>query len=212
MNEASFSKDLVVLAADGTIQRTVQTLLEDRQDALGISALTVDIQTHRHHDSGCRSAPGEVINPLRNLYRKGMLIFDFHGSGETQRTAAQLEVDLEQQLQNAGWGHDRIAVVAIEPELEAWVFGASVSVLEGLVGWSQPQGISDWLELNGFITSGETKPNDPQAAFDGMLQMHRKRRSRKLFADLARTVSFSRCQDRAFQKFRATLQRWFPAE
>lgn len=212
MISGALPKDLIVLAADGTIQRTVQTLLEDRRDALGISALTVDFQTHRHRDSGCRSTPGEVINPLRNSYRKGMVIFDFHGSGENSRTATQLETDLERQLQDAGWQPDGIAVVAIEPELEAWVFGASALNLERLVGWSQPRSISDWLQINGFLALGETKPNDPQAAFDGMLRAHQKRRSRRLFADLARTVNFSRCQDRAFQKFRATLQRWFPAE
>ena len=212
MTSFPFSNDLVVLAADGTISRTIQTLLVDRREALGISALTVDFQTHHHHDSGCRSAPGEVINPLRDKYHKGMVIFDFHGSGETRRTAAQLEADLEQHLKDSGWQQDRIAVVAIEPELEAWVFGSSVHRLEGLVGWSQPQSIIDWLEFNGFLSFGEVKPNDPQAAFDAMLRAHRKRRSRKLFVDLARTIDFSRCQDRAFQKFRATLQRWFPAE
>ena len=211
MISARFSKDLVVLTADGTISRTIQTLMADRREELGISAVTVDFQTHRHRDSGCRSAPGDAINPLRNSYRKGMVIFDFHGSGESSRTAIQLEMDLGQQLQDTGWQPDGIAVVAIEPELEAWVFGASVHRLERLVGWSQPQSIRDWLQINGFLASGETKPNDPQAAFDGMLRAHQKRRSRRLFADLARTVNFSRCQDRAFQKFRATLQRWFLA-
>ena len=94
MMYGTLTKDLLVLAADPTIQRTIQTLLEERRNALGISALTVDFQTHRHRDSGCRTAPGAVINPLRNQYRKAMVVFDFHGSGERRRTAAQLEIDL----------------------------------------------------------------------------------------------------------------------
>ena len=212
MTGARFSKDLVVLAADGTIQRTVQTLLEDRREALGISALTADYQTHRHRDSGCRTAPGAVINPLRNRYRRAMVVFDFHGSGESRRTASQLEIDLERDLGNAGWGSDAVAVVSIEPELESWVFGASARHLEEVIGWSQPQGIREWLELNGHVSAGAAKPTDPKTAFDEMLRLHGKRRSRSLFASLARTVSLARCQDRAFQKFRATLQRWFPAQ
>ena len=212
MTTALFPKDLIVLTADGTIQRTLQTLLEERRASLGVSAFAVDFQTHRHRDPGCRTAPGEVINPLRNSYRKAMVVFDFHGSGEMQRTATQLEIDLEQDLRNSGWGQDEISVVSIEPELEAWVFGASFERLEQLINWSQHQSIRGWLELNGHISQGETKPNDPQTAFDEMLKLQGKQRSRRLFADLARTVSLARCQDRAFQKFRATLQRWFPAQ
>ncbi len=212
MTVTPFPKDLIVLAADGTIQRTIQTLLEERRNQLRISAISVDFQTHRHRDSGCRTAPGEVINPLRAQYRKGMVIFDFHGSGERRRTAPQLEIDLEQDLQNSGWGSDGVAVVSIEPELEAWVFGASARHLENAVGWSQPQSIRDWLELHGYVTQGDAKPTDPQTALDEMLQIQGKQRSRKLFADLAGRISLIRCQDRAFQKFRSTLQRWFPAE
>lgn len=212
MTSPGHVKDLLVLAADGTIQRTMQTLLEERRNALGISALTVDFRTHRHRDSGCRAAPGAVINPLRNQYRKAMVVFDFHGSGEQRRTADQLEIDLERDLQNAGWDNDGVAVVSIEPELEAWVFGVSAVHLKDVIGWSQPQSIQDWLERHGHVSHGEVKPTDPQTALDEMLQMQGKQRSRRLFADLARRVGLARCQDRAFQKFRTTLQRWFPAE
>lgn len=211
MTNSTLVKDLLVLAADPTIQRTIQTLLKERRDALGISTLTVDFQTHRHRDSGCRTAPGAVINPLRNQYRRAMIVFDFHGSGESRRTASQLEIDLERDLRNAGWGSDRVAVVSIEPELEAWVFGSSAVHLEEVIGWSQPQSIREWLEFNGHVSVGVPKPTDPQTAFDEMLRLHGTRRSRALFAKLAHRVSLARCQDRAFQKFRSTLQRWFPA-
>ncbi len=212
MTGGSAHKDLVVLVADGTIQRTIQTLLEERRDSLGISVLAVDFQVHRHRDSGCRTAPGPVINPLRNRYDKALVVFDFHGSGEKRRTASQLETDLEQDLMRAGWGHDEIAVVSIEPELEAWVFGSSSRHLEHIIDWPQGRSIRGWLEQNGYLSPGEMKPNDPQTAFDQMLELQGKRRSRSLFADLARNVGLARCQDRAFQKFRSTLQRWFPAQ
>lgn len=212
MTDRTFAKDLLVLTADPTMERTLRTLLQNRRNSLGISALTIDFQTHRHRDSGCRTAAGPVINPLRNQYRKAMVVFDFHGSGESRRSASQLEIDIERDLQNAGWGVDTIAVVSIEPELEAWVFGASERNLEMVIGWSQPKSIRDWLELNGYMSQEDAKPTDPQKAFDDMLRLQGKQRSRKLFADLAQRVSLARCQDRAFQKFRSTLQRWFPAQ
>ncbi len=115
MTNSALIKDLLVLTADPTMQRTIQTLLAERRKALGISAVTVDFQTHRHRDSGCRTAPGSVINPLRNRYQRAMVVFDFHGSGERRRTATQLEIDLERDLQGSGWGSDAVAVVSIEP-------------------------------------------------------------------------------------------------
>ena len=212
MTNSPLVKDLLVLTADPTMQSTIQTLLEKRRNALGISSFTVDFQTHRHRDSGCRTAPGLVINPLQNRYRRAMVVFDFHGSGESRRTASQLEIDLERDLGNAGWGSDGVAVVSIDPELEAWVFGSSAVHLEEVIGWSQRQSIREWLEINGHVSVGVPKPTDPQTAFDEMLRLHGTRRSRTLFAKLARRVSLARCQDRAFQKFRTTLQRWFPAQ
>ena len=205
-------KDLLILTADPTMQGTIETLLMHRHESLGIRPLSVDFQTHRHRDSGCRTTPGSIINPLRSRYARAMVVFDFHGCGERHRTATQLEIDLEDNLQREGWGQDHIAVVSIEPELEAWVFGASHRQLEILTDWSQPQPISSWLEQRGHLSPGGTKPNDPQTAFDEMLELQGKRRSRRLFIDLARRVSLARCHDRAFQKFRDTLQRWFPAQ
>ena len=212
MTSATRRKDLLVLTADPTIQRTIETLLEFRRESLGIRPLSLDSQTHRHRDSGCRTTPGLIINPMRVRYNKAMVVFDFHGSGERRRTASQLEFDIERDLRNAGWGQDQIAVISIDPELEAWVFGASFRHLEHVTDWSQPQSIRGWLEQGGHLYPGETKPNDPQAALDQMLALHGKRRSRSLFADLARNVGLAGCQDRAFLKFRSTLQRWFPAQ
>ncbi len=212
MSSDALTKDLLVLSADGTIQRTVQTLLEERRDSMGISTITVDYQTHPHRDSGCRSAPEAVIKPSQGRYGKLMVLFDFHGSGENRRTATQLELDLERHLEIMGWGHDNVAVVSIEPELEAWVFGAHLQRIGRLMNWSHRQSVRNWLESNGHLSIGQSKPNDPQAAFDHMLASQRKSRSRRLFVDLARHVSLNHCQDRAFQKFRSTLQRWFPAK
>ena len=140
------------------MQQTVATLLEHRQVSLGVRPVSVDFQTHRHRDSGCRTTPGSIINPLRNRYARAMIVFDFHGSGETRRTATQLEIDLEQDLRRAGWGQDAIAVVSIEPELEAWVFGASFQRLGQLIDWSQRQSIRSWLEQTGTLLPAKSSP------------------------------------------------------
>ena len=70
----------------------------------------------------------------------------------------------------------------------------------------------DWFETRGHLSPGSMKPGDPKATINAALRQQKTQMSAKLFADLARGVSLARCQDRAFQKFRTTLQRWFPAE
>ena len=205
-------KDLIVLAADSQAQRTIETLLEFRRPSLGIGDISFEVRRHPHQDSGCRTTPGPVLNPLRSGFNKTMVVFDLEGSGAGNVSAEELESQIERQLETSGWSPDDVAVVVIEPELEAWVFGASWRHLGDAVRWSQSEPVSEWLESREFLQQGVVKPSDPKAALEALLSLQRIRRSGDLFVQLAQKVSVARCQDRAFQKFRATLQRWFPAE
>ena len=157
-------KDLIVLTADPQMQRTVETLLGNRQRALGIPGISFDVQRHPHRDSGCRTASEGILRPLRNEYRKAMTVFDFDGSGARNATASELE--------------------------------------------SEP--INEWLAAMGYMVAGNAKPSDPKGAIEAILKLEKMPLSSDLFAELARRVSLNRCQDRAFQKFRNILRRWFP--
>ena len=177
-------KDLIVLTADSQAQRTIETLLQFRRPSLEIGDICFEVHRHPHQDSGCRTTPGQVLNPLRSGFNKTMVVFDLEGSG-----AGNVSAEV----------------------LEAWVFGASWRHLRDAVRWSQPEPVRAWLESQEFLQPGVLKPYDPKAAFEALLSLQRIRRSGDLFVQLAKRVSLARCQDRAFQKFRATLQRWFPA-
>ena len=204
-------KDLIVLTADSQAQRTIETLLQFRRPSLEIGDISFEVHRHPHQDSGCRTTPGQVLNPLRSGFNKTMVVFDLEGSGAGNVSAEELESQIERQLEASGWVPDNVALVVIEPELEAWVFGASWRHLRDAVRWSQPEPVRAWLESQEFLQPGVLKPSDPKAAFEALLSLQRIRRSGDLFVQLAKRVSLARCQDRAFQKFRATLQRWFPA-
>ncbi len=203
-------KDLIVLTADPQMQRTVETLLDNRQRALGIAGISFDVQRHPHRDSGCRTASEGILRPLRNEYRKAMTVFDFDGSGARNATASELEIELERQYEFAGWEKGRVAFIVIEPELEAWLFGTSYSHLQRAVNWSQSEPINEWLAARGYMTAGNAKPSNPKGAIEEILQLEKTPLSSDLFAGLARRVSLNRCQDRAFQKFCNTLRSWFP--
>ena len=203
-------KDLIVLTADPHMQRTVETLLGNRQRALGIPGISFDVQRHPHRDSGCRNASEGILRPLRNEYRKAMTVFDFDGSGARNATASELETELERQYELAGWEKGQVAFIVIEPELEAWLFGTSYSHLQRAVNWSQSEPINEWLAAMGYMVAGNAKPSDPKGAIEAILKLEKMPLSSDLFAELARRVSLNRCQDRAFQKFRNILRRWFP--
>ena len=203
-------KDLIVLTADPQMQRTVETLLGNRQRALGIPGISFDVQRHPHRDSGCRTASEGILRPLRNEYRKAMTVFDFDGSGARNATAPELEMELERQYELAGWENGQVAFIVIEPELEAWLFGTSYSHLQRAVNWSQAEPINEWLAARGYMVAGNAKPSNPKDAIEAILQLEKIPLSSDLFAELARRVSLNRCQDRAFQKFCNTLRSWFP--
>ena len=207
-----FAKNLIVVVADSQINRTVETLLQRRRESLSITEISVDVVSHPNQDPGCRTDAGRILNSRRNTHAKAMVIFDFDGCGERRLSPTDLEISLEAQFAGRGWGQDRIAFIVITPELEAWLFGASYRQIERAVDWSHSQGIQDWLIKCGYLLPGSVKPTDPKAAIEAVLHRQKVPRSANLYADLARTVSLARCKDRAFQKFRATLQRWFPTQ
>lgn len=211
MTDPPFAKDLLALTADAQMQQTVTTLLRYRRQSLGIRQIDADVVRHPRKDPGCRGNAGALINSKRNLYRKAMVIFDYDGCGERQRAAPELEIALEQEYAGAGWGQDRIAFLVIEPELEAWLFGGSDAHLQNAVSWPRPDSIREWLQAQGYLQLGQGKPSDPKAAIEAVLTQSRIPLSSELFEAQARRASLARCQDRAFQKFRSTLQRWFPA-
>ncbi len=203
--------DLFVLVADSQIQRTVETLLTYRRAALNIREISYEVQRHPRQDSGCRTQSVALVETTRPSHDKAIVVFDFEGCGENRLDAHGLEDRLEQELRGRGWEPDRVAYIVIDPELEVWAFGASPEHLRRAVGWTGTETIHEWLVSTGHWALERPKPQNPKAALESLLLRSRRTRSARVYEDLARRVSLDRCQDRAFQKFRTTLQRWFPA-
>ncbi len=202
--------ELFILTADHQMQQTVETLLNHRCRQLGIRPISFEVRRHNHRDPGCRTESVAYLRQIRNDFGKAMVLFDFAGCGVTDTDAAGLETDLELQLERNGWNLDDISVVVIEPELEAWLFGGSMSSLEQTVGWRDSRPLRAWLAGNGHWVEGAGKPADPKRAVEAVLTSTHRPLNGKLFREVARSVNFRRCRDRAFRKFCATLQRWFP--
>ena len=202
--------DLFVLTADWQIQRTIETLLTYRRPALDIGNISFHVQRHPRRDPGCRTESTSFLETARRSHLRALVVFDFEGCGENRLDATGLEASLERDLRARGWEEDRTAVIVINPELEAWVFGAASRHIQRAVGWSGSQAPLDWLASNGYRSESSGKPENPKAALEALLFQSRRTRSARVYEDLARTASLNHCHDPAFHKFRSTLHRWFP--
>lgn len=119
-----------------------------------------------------------------------------------------MEAKIEDNLSRTGW-KDRSAAIVIDPELEVWVWSDSPVVEKQLKWSSRYPGLRDWLVSKGFLRADATKPSRPKEAVEAVLREVRLPRSSSLYRALAERVSLAKCTDRAFEKLRSTLQRWF---
>lgn len=204
---------MVVLVADQDIEFSVRGLLS-RHKALGFQKLSnedYDIYRHLGKDPGCLLGCHDFLRPFLNRYTHALVMFDREGCGKDNLTRDDLENMAEKQLAVNGW-EDRAAAIVFDPELEVWVWSESPHV-DAVLGWQgkHPDLIA-WLVKQGFKEENEAKPSRPKEAVDEALRISRKARSSALYRQLGEKVSLRGCADPAFDKFKTTLQTWFPEE
>ncbi len=199
-------KDLVILVADKNMEYSVKGILS-RPQALSIRQITFDIFVHPHNDPGCLNDGHHFLRTSLAQCTHALILFDKEGCGRENLTRPQLEQKVEAKLFRAGW--QQAAAIVLEPELEIWVWSDSPHVAE-ILGWKNKQpDLNRWLKNKGFLRENEIKPTKPKESMEAALRQVRKPRSSVLYRRLAEKISFGRCTDDAFNKFKTTLQNWF---
>lgn len=191
------------------MQFTLKGLLS-KPERLGIRPIEYEIRVHTNHDPGCLLDGHNVLRVYQGLYHHAMILLDREGCGRESTTRTELESEVEERLHQSGWG-DRGAAVVLDPELENWVWSQSPEVDRAL-GWSgtSPDLRSALIE-KGLLNKSSAKPSDPKAAMKFALRKARVNPSASIYLELAQNVSFKRCQDLSFTKFKSVLQSWFPS-
>ena len=212
MSQDTASSGLVALVADRDIEETLARLFR-RPESLGVRRFPFDLRRHPDRDAGCRVDAANFLRQFLRSYRHALVVFDQEGCGSPS-SREEIEGNVESELSRNGWG-DRARAVVIDPELEAWVWSGSPVVAKAL-GWEERgEELRSWLGRRGFWQSGDIKPDSPKAAMNQALQSApratRRRRSARIFGDIAAGVPVEGCQDPAFRKLKATLREWFPA-
>jgi hypothetical protein len=201
-------RDLVILVADIQQEKTVQTLLEKRRPSLGLAAVTFDLFRHPGRDAGVYRQAGAFLSTFIGQYRYALVLLDVAWDG-SPGDAAEIERTIQTDLDRHGW-QGQSAVIALDPELEIWLWTNSPHLSTELdMTWQQ---IVELAEQKGYWAPGAAKPMRPKELLEDVLYRNRRRRSSALFIRLAQRVGLTTCQDAAFVRLRHVLQSWFPAE
>jgi hypothetical protein len=209
-SEAAYSRDLFVLVPDKNYVEAVRALL-DRHVALGIRAIGYDIFAHAHRDPGCLREAHDFLRQYLTSHARALVMFDREGCGCEDLAPAELEAQVQTQLDSCGWAM-RSAVLVLDPELEAWVWGPSREVPRSL-GWSgQQQELRRWLEAKALWAPDAAKPDDPKRAVEEVLRETRTPRSSAIYGGLASRAGLRRCSDPAFGRFCETMRTWFSVQ
>lgn len=200
--------DLYLLVADRKIHVTVESLL-CRCESMLIRSITFNIVTHPKNDPGCRTDWEPYIRGGLTDHEKALVIFD-NAASHGNRSSKQIQDELEELMGLNTW-QDRCKAIVIDPELEAWVWTNSNTGAQ-ILHWPSFNALRIWLRNSGLWPAGESKPLDPKEALDRALREKQLPSSATIYRSLAQKVSVTNCQDSSFEKFRSTLQEWFPAE
>lgn len=213
MRQGVDSLDLVVLVADKDLEEAVKALLP-RIDDLDLRPFRFEVRRHPNRDGGCRTGAANFLRPFLMRYRRSLVLFDRDECG-SRLSRAEIQRSVNDNLSRNGWA-DRTKVIVIEPELEAWVWG-DLRQTSRILGWGEDIGVlRRRLGSQGLWERHDTKPSDPKRAMRAAMERApfgpRRRRSARIFGEIAGSAAVDNCRDRAFNELKTTLQAWFPAD
>ncbi len=198
-------KDLVILVPDKNTQYAIKGAF-GRQSALGVRNFSFEFLVHSGRDGGVRANGEQLLEIARPKYSHALLVLDFEGSGAENRSAPDLEQELDIRLAKI-WNNAAKAIV-ISPEVDVWMWGGD-NALRQVLQWTESYSIRDWLRTSNFNFDDADKPVRPKEALERVCRQLRLPRSASIYEQIAMRISLTKCTDSAFKKVRDTLQSWF---
>lgn len=209
-------RDCVFFVADKTMQETFLGFLtrEDRFEQLECGAFEFDPNQDLffaagQNDPGLFTRAGELLKPFTNTHRKLVVVLDCDWDASPGQTVIIQQIS--EQLAASGWEDNQFIVIAIDPELEQWIWQDS-PILADELRHLGPVSLRSSLQARGLWPEGLLKPPTPKELFNQLRQENRVKKSSSIYKRIATAVPVAACQDNEFKRLVAQLQAWFPME
>ena len=208
-------RDCIFFVADKTMRETFLGFLsrEDRTTQLGCSDFAFDpaedlFFAAGQNDSGLNKRADALLSPFLHSHRKAVVALDCDWDGSPGQ--AQIIHNVTTQLLQSGWRAEDVIVIAIDPELEQWIWQDSPVLAEEL-RMHAPHGLKAVLTQRGLWPEEATKPPLPKDLFIQLRRENNVKLSSSVFKRIAARVPVGLCVDSEFRRLVAQLQAWFPA-
>ncbi|MBC8181403.1 hypothetical protein H8E88_09785 [candidate division KSB1 bacterium] len=199
-------KDLIVLVPDKNTKFLLNGFLP-RYHSFGIKQISYDIFIHPERDPGVYHRAANFLLHFNGQYSYALVFLDREGSGQENKNADQIALEIRSKLEQTGW-QNRAGVIVFNPELEIWAWVNSPHLATNL-GWESYSSLVAFVQQQGFWEQGLTKPTRPKEAIEAALRKKRIQRSSAIYQKIAALVSFRNCQENSFLKFKNMLMAWF---
>ena len=160
------------------------------------------------NDPGVFTKGHELLRPFQRSHERALVVLDCEWDGSPGRTV--IVERITERLVESGWAADAVKVIAIEPELENWLWQDKPQVAE-VLRYRGAINLRQYLADHGWWPIGAAKPPRPKEAAEWVLRQTGQPRSSAIYQRLASLISVHGCNDAAFAEMHRALQAWFPA-
>jgi hypothetical protein len=209
-------RDCIFLVADKNMQFAFEGFLTrpEFHKSLGCGVFEFNaaadlIVASGDNDSGLYIRAHELLRSYQKTHCHAVIVLDVQWKGTP---GSQVIVDhISNQILLTGWQDRTFQVIAIDPELETWIWQQNDHVARNL-GFSSSIDLMKDDSIKASWPGGQYKPSCPKETLETVLKKHNIPRSSAIYKQITSQISIRGCKDSAFQLLLETLRCWFPAE
>lgn len=207
----------VILVADSNMAATFRGYFKRDGWPLSLGCAQFEINTdvgadllvEGDNDPGVYTKGHELLRPYQNSHHRALVVLDCEWDGSPGKDAIIAHITAN--LVASGWVKDAVKVIAIEPELENWLWQDKPQVAV-VLRYKGDKSLRQHLADSGLWPANATKPPRPKEAAEWVLKQTRQPRSSAIYQKLAEHISIRGCTDAAFAEMHGAFLAWFPLE
>lgn len=205
----------VILVADSNMAATFRGYFKRERWHLSLGCAPFEINTdvgadllvdEGGNDPGVYTKGHELLRPYQNSHQRALIVLDCAWDGSPGKDAIVAHITAN--LVATGWAEDAVKVIAIDPELENWLWQDKPQVSE-VLRYKGEKPLRQHLNDSGWWPADAAKPPRPKEAAEWILRQTRQPRSSAIYQRLAESISIKGCSDPAFLQLHMTLRAWF---